>query len=158
MNYVRLVILTAAAAAATFGQSEARTAVFGLCQQVEVLSGSSAGNTKTCILRPIVGTAQVMTAVPAGQVLVIEDVTAGCNKRPSDQISSLSFDAGVLKNLPLTARATLSNGNVVYSSSQLVKMHVPPGDTVTARVFLAQQATGLVTCGVQFNGYLASVQ
>ncbi len=158
MKLVRFALLTATAAAACFAQSGVLSPVVGNCQNVEVYSGSSSGNGKTCWFKPILNPLQVYTAVPAGQVLVIEDVTAGCNKRPSDQITSLSFDAGVIKNLPLTARATLTNGNVVYSSSQLVKMYVPPLDTVTARLWLSAPATGLATCTVQFSGYLTSAQ
>lgn len=158
MKLTRFAFLTAIAAASCFAQSGVLSPVFGNCQNVEVFSGSSSGNGKTCWFKPILSPLQVYTAVPAGQVLVIEDVTAGCTKRPTDQITSFSFDAGPIKNLPLTLRATLQNGNGVYSSSQLVKMYVPPGDTVTARLWLAAPATGLATCGIQFNGYLASAQ
>jgi hypothetical protein len=95
--------------------------------------------------------------VPAGKVLVIEDLAASCSKSNQDLPLTVFLRFGVYwKPIPLQLERTLSNGRQTWHASQPSKLYVKAGELVYAAVDAGNNATQLVNCGVRFHGHLVN--
>ncbi|MEP7365814.1 MAG: hypothetical protein ABI972_21375 [Acidobacteriota bacterium] len=157
-------LLTAAAAAAQgFSQpvremeKEARSAVRGVCPIQFNAGYSGLTAAADCTLSDF--TQVIGTVVPQGKILVIEDVSAACQKATADKWAALALNATSQdRYLPLVNQATFSSGYQLLLASERIKLYARGGDKVMAYLNLVGPASLNSACTVRFSGHLVSVQ
>lgn len=170
MTINKLIAISALGAAAAFAQSwsqpvreiekEARSAVTGFCSNIDISPGFSGSGIVQCSFFSIMPGSPALNQVPAGKILVIEDLSGSCTKPATDSFSQVAFSvAGRSKLVPLILLSTFANGTIQkWIASASVRLYAPPQSTATASVSLNTNTTGLVGCGLNFTGHLVSVQ
>lgn len=158
-------LLSAATAMSAFGQAysqpvrdvekEARAAVRGVCELS--IDPGYGGNLTDCTMSDL--NQSLGATVPAGKILVIEDIAATCSKLNTDTTTYLLLRTGGLwKPVPLQLVRTLSNGRQTWISSQTVRMYAKAGENVWLSMDTGNNATQLTSCGVRFQGHLVNAQ
>jgi hypothetical protein len=137
-------------------EKAARSAVRGTCD-VSIDPGYS-GNLTNCSMADL--NQNLGETVPAGKILVIEDINATCSKSNADLTTVLNFRTGgnSLKPVPLQLVRTLSNGRQTWISSQTARLYVKAGENVWVSLDAGNNATQLTSCGVRFQGHLVNAQ
>jgi len=136
-------------------EKEARSAVRGACE-ISIEAGHS-GNSVNCAMADF--TQNFGETVPAGKILVIEDIAATCYKSNADLTASLLLRTGNFwKPLPLQLVRTLSNGRQIWISSQQTRLYAKAGENVWASVDASSNVTQSTNCGVRFQGHLVTQQ
>lgn len=137
-------------------EKEARSAVRGYCAQIMITSG--AGTSGPCILSPLIGSGSWNT-VPAGKILVIEDVNIRCSKHSSDSFAAIRLQPSLyFRDFNLTLRYTGPDQNQVWGGSFPVRMYGKPDSEVTMSLSMSNNVTGLATCRIDFVGHLVNAQ
>lgn len=135
-------------------EKEARSAVRGNCE-ISVDPGYVSTLTDCALsdLNQILG-----STVPAGKVLVIEDISASCAKSNADLTMTLAFRTGgnFWKHLPLQLVRTLSNGRQAWIASVAARMYAKAGENVWIAIDTGNNASQLTSCGVRFQGHLVN--
>ncbi len=142
-------------------EKSARTAVTGNCNDVEVYGGQISSNVVQCNFYPVsrVSEAELYTRVPAGKVLVVEDLSVRCYKHNSDGFSGVFFNTGNRKYIPLQLQSTASGtGRQIYVSSLPVTMYAPAGERVTSSFTMMANANQHASCFVSYYGHLVDLQ
>ena len=165
MTKTLVVCLLTAAAAAAQGYSqpvremekEARSAVRGLCRIQYNAGYAGLVAQADCTLSDLNQT--LGTTIPQGKVLVIEDISALCNKAAADKWAGIWLTAtGYDKYLALVSQASYPSGTQVLIATTPAKFYGRGGDKVTANINLTGVATMDTTCTVKFAGHLVTVQ
>lgn len=132
----------------------AKSAIQGTCY-VSIAAGEN-DNISDCSLYNLSG--NLVSAIPDGKALVIENVSATCSIPAAAPFRTLNIGTTSMRtNVPLIQQGTNSAYNYMVGA-QLVKVYIPAGQK--ARVAMAYQFNynAAASCGVQFQGYLESVQ
>jgi len=142
-------------------EKEARNAVYGICQDVGVPAGAVSTSPRVCRFKSIFDPPAIsnyVERVPAGKVLVIEDVHASCLKSNTDNFDSLLFGLNAMRPLPLQLRANFVNGRQKYSANLLTRMYAPANERISAVVHMTSNSNDTTSCSVSFYGHYVDVQ
>ena len=131
-------------------EKAARAAVFGQCSIAIPIGGFSA--VAECSLSNLAGNS-IASQVPAGKILVVENVTSTCTKGANDPIAYLVLgNNSFWIDVPTTLKSS-SGGRHAFGGSSPARTYVPAGKTVTALFVLQEFATYPANCIVRFAGH-----
>ncbi len=164
MQTLAVCLLTAAAASAQgYSQpvremeTEARSAVRGHCHIQYSAGFSSLVAQADCNLFDL--NQAIGLTVPQGKVLVVDDISAACNKATADRWAGLWLNGSSYdKFLPLDVQSTFASGYQFVVATTPARFFVRGGDKVTANINLVGTPSMTNVCNVRFAGHLVSVQ
>lgn len=141
-------------------QKEARSAVAGHCNAT-IAAGYVSSGYQPCNVKSITG-ADLGGAVPAGKVLVVEEVSATCFKAVADGWQALSLTGtgsgfSPSRTIPLAKIGTTSPRDqwVAFAGGRL---YLPANAQIVATLFMGGNATLAASCAVSFSGHLVDAQ
>ncbi len=153
-------VLSAAAFAQTWAQpvreveKPAKSAIQGSCY-VSIASGEN-DNATDCTLYLLSG--NLLPAIPEGKALVIEHASATCTIPTAAPFKALNLGSNSMRsNIPVITQGT--NGAYNYMvGAQPMKIYVRAGQKGRAGMGYYFAYGASANCGVQFQGYLESLQ
>jgi hypothetical protein len=164
MKNIVMLLLLGAAATTAFAQSfsqpvrevekAARGAVTGQCGAAIQQGNGAIGD---CVLFD--QELSLGALVPAGKILVVEDVSASCEKASADTWDGLRLVMpGNSKPLPIERQRTSPAGRDYWLASMPMRAYVKAGRKVTMHMYTVGQASQIAACSVIFTGHLVNAQ
>ncbi|MDX2154825.1 MAG: hypothetical protein SFV54_29045 [Bryobacteraceae bacterium] len=147
--------LFAALACTALAQPNEVEAVRGQCQTATVVAGN--GTIQNCILIPLTGGAG-LPKVPAGKVLVIEDVTVRCVKGVNDTLEYVSLVAFPYYREVMPELRGTKAGKHVMGGSSLTRVYAGPNTDVKFAVEFINNVTEQANCFMSFMGHYANAK
>jgi hypothetical protein len=165
MRFIRTLLWLGAAALTAPAQSYSnpvrevekpgKSAVFGACD-LNILAGNSISEIECTLVE---NEQNIGVAIPAGKVLVIEDISVILVKATADVLNGVRLSAGLyVKALPMQVETNLSPTRQRLICSIPMRTYVRPGFKVYFQTALLTAATADLTGTVKFIGHFESTQ